>query len=386
MPGGGRGSARARHGPRQCGREDTLPTHPPDAGPLGRRRRGMSGGHSWGRAPGSPPRPQVRGADPARPGREQGSAAPGRAAGPRGDPQPRSRAGPPPEVLSHRGPGPAPPTLPRLGSARRRHPRPARRPEEAVLASPPHESARRAATTPPGARVSPAARALRPGSSRSLGSRGSPGRAGELAGGREGAADRKRRGRGRARGRCVGSARAGAPRRGVRAPEDGGARPGLTAAGPRRGREHPLPPEPTGADRASWRTARGDPRPEPERRPPPGRVGRLCSAVTGFSEISESGAMVSSLIASVYIFSFVPSHPQGRHLKERQLFSPVTLLRASTTVSCAPETVPCSLAPRDSGEVGEGNNPRGPDGKAPSTVWDLHEENVPSLAPLCLLG
>lgn len=124
----------------------------------------MSGRHSWGRAPKSPPRPQVRGA-PTPPARARKSDQQAEPWGPGSDRQSRNTRALFPMVLSHPVLGPAPTsTLP--GSAPAPTPRPGPRllaarppagPYEAALASPPHVSAGRAGTTLPGARVPPAA-------------------------------------------------------------------------------------------------------------------------------------------------------------------------------------------------------------------------------------
>lgn len=125
----------------------------------------MSGGHSWGQAPKSPSRPQVRGAPtpPVRPGQEERPA--DRAVGSRKRPTVPKHPCPLPH--GSRIPSSArPPHRPSPGSAPAPTPRPGPRllaarqpagPYEAALASPPHVSADRAGTTLPGARVPPTA-------------------------------------------------------------------------------------------------------------------------------------------------------------------------------------------------------------------------------------
>lgn len=181
--GGDRGSARAGHGHSQkpeCEQENTLTTHPRTRGcwdcepgsshdAAAAEAATMSGGHGWRRAPQSLPRPQVRGSDPARPGREQRplgrTAGSGQRSTVRSSPRallPRSSctpspAGPPPQPTpgSDRAPTPpARPVAPGRPSARRplggrprltfsrlrrqgrnnsaRRPRPTRRPRSAA--------------------------------------------------------------------------------------------------------------------------------------------------------------------------------------------------------------------------------------------------------------
>lgn len=249
--GGDRGSARAGHGHSQkpeCEQENTLTTHTRTRGcwdcepgsshdAAAAEAATMSGGHSWRRAPQSLPRPQVRGSDPARPGREQRPL--GRTAGPGSDRQ--SGARPVPSSRGPLAPHPRPGPLlnphqaqtgrqhPRPGPARRSRPpvsppAPRRPPSPHLLTSPPagpQQLCQAPASHPAPAlcgRVGPvhSAAARAPGGRREPGGGSGQGGGRPLAGRGEGGGGLRRR-------RRVGSARVRAPRRGVRALGGGGA-------------------------------------------------------------------------------------------------------------------------------------------------------------------